>query len=110
MTNKLDGRVLDALFSVINSRKTEAQENSYTAKLFAGGPELAGRKLNEEAVETLIAAMQNNGEEVIKEAADVLYHLLVVLAGSDVTLEDVYVELARRDGVSGLDEKASRKK
>lgn len=119
LDGRLDGRVLDTLFALIESRKNQADDNSYTAKLLAGGAALAARKLSEEAVETLIAALQNDtslqaggqgGVEVVKEAADVLYHLLVVLAVCDVTLDQVYAELERREGVSGLDEKARRKK
>ena len=102
--------VLAALFATIRSRKGGDVAQSYTAQLLAQAPEKPARKLAEEAVETVIAALQNDKTGLTKEAADVLYHLLVVLAGADIELDDVLVELQRREGVSGLDEKAARPK
>jgi phosphoribosyl-ATP pyrophosphohydrolase len=102
--------VLTDLFAVIEQRKSASADDSYTAKLLAGGAALAGRKLTEEAVETLIAAVSESDEAVVNEAADVMYHLLVVLAVRGLSLEQVTDELQRRFGLSGLDEKASRGK
>ena len=82
---------------------------SYTAKLLADGPAKAAKKLGEEAVEAVIAAVSGDRENLTAEAADVLYHLLVVLQGAGIPLSDVMTELERRTSQSGLTEKASRK-
>ena len=100
--------ILDELFEIIQTRKRGDVEASYTAKLFSKGPAAIGRKFNEESVEALIAAAQDNPSELAQEAADVIYHLLVLLASLDVTLTEVLDILAKRRGVSGLEEKASR--
>ncbi len=81
---------------------------SYVAQLHARGLPVVARKLGEEAVETIVAALSSTREDLIGEAADVLFHLLVLLAEKGVTLNEVLAELDRRDGVSGLDEKAAR--
>ncbi|MET0294624.1 MAG: phosphoribosyl-ATP diphosphatase [Phenylobacterium sp.] len=99
--------VLDRLAAVIESRKAAAEPNSYTAKLLAD-PALAAKKLGEEAVEAAIAAAQGNRAALTAESADVLYHLLALLAAAGVPLDAVAAELERREGRSGLDEKASR--
>ena len=101
--------ILDELFEIIETRKHGDDEASYTAKLFSKGPAIIGRKLNEESVEALIAAAQDNPSELAQEAADVIYHLLVLLASLDVSLGEVLDVLAKRQGVSGLEEKASRR-
>lgn len=93
---------------IVASRGTTASDTSYTATLLAGGPALAARKLGEEAIETVIASLQGDRKALVAEAADMLYHLLVVLRVGQVTLDEVMGELARRTGRSGLDEKASR--
>ena len=104
-------RALDQLEQTILDRKSTPSEKSYTSKLLAGGTEKIGRKVLEEAAEVVEAA-EESGEEgrnhTIYEAGDVLYHLLVLLAARDIRLEEVENELARRFGVSGLEEKASR--
>ena len=100
---------LERLSQTIQSRKGADPESSWTAKLFAKGPEKCAEKFGEEAVEAIIEAVKNDKARLISEGADVLYHFLVMLAARDVTLEDVMAELDRRDGVSGLVEKASRK-
>lgn len=82
---------------------------SYTAKLLAGGPPLIAKKLGEEAVEAVIAAVQGDAKALVMESADVLYHLLVVLRSRGIPLQDVLDELARRTAQSGLQEKASRR-
>lgn len=99
---------LRQLFETIVARKSASTENSYTAQLLAAGPAKAGRKLAEEAVEALIAAMSGSDEELTSEAADVLYHLLVLLASRDIDLQHVYDELEKRTSLSGLAEKAGR--
>ncbi|PTQ71338.1 phosphoribosyl-ATP diphosphatase [Celeribacter persicus] len=100
--------VLHDLEQVIKSRKSADPESSWTAKLLAKGPEKCAEKFGEEAVEAIIAAVKNDRENLTYEAADVLYHMLVMLAARDVPLDDVLTELARRQGLSGIAEKASR--
>jgi len=100
---------LDRLFSAIAARKDADPKSSYTAKLFAQGAPKIAQKLGEEAVETVIAALTEERAAVTAESADLLYHLLVLWVERGVTPEDVWAELARREGVSGLAEKASRK-
>ncbi len=83
-------------------------ESSWTAKLLARGPEKCAEKFGEEAVEAIIEAVKGDRARLTSEAADVLYHLLVMLAARDVTLDEVLAELERREGMSGLAEKAKR--
>lgn len=104
------GKELEQLWQTIEARKGADPESSWTAKLLAGGIEKPAQKLGEEATEAVIAAVKGDKEELTKEAADVLYHLLVTLAAADVDIADVAAELASRTGQSGLAEKASRKK
>ena len=101
---------LDDLFATIESRKGADPDSSWTAKLFAKGPEKCAEKFGEEAIEAIIEATKGDKARLTSEAADVLYHLLVMLAARDVTLDDVYGELARREGTSGIAEKAARPK
>ncbi|ARE41905.1 Phosphoribosyl-ATP pyrophosphatase [Rhodovulum sp. P5] len=101
--------VLDRLAATVVSRKGADPESSWTAKLFAKGPEKCAEKFGEEAVEAIIEAVKNDRAKLTAEAADVLYHLLVMLAARDVTLDDVFAELERREGTSGITEKAARK-
>jgi phosphoribosyl-ATP pyrophosphohydrolase len=84
--------------------------SSYVAQLHARGLPVIARKLGEEAIETIVAALGGTREELTGEAADVLFHLLVLLGETGVPLADVLAELDRREGTSGLDEKASRSK
>ena len=100
--------VLHDLAATIQSRKGADPDTSWTAKLFAKGPEKCAEKFGEEAIEAIIEAVKGDREKLASEAADVLYHLLVMLAARDVTLADVEAELARREGTSGLAEKAAR--
>ncbi|MDA7429444.1 phosphoribosyl-ATP diphosphatase [Primorskyibacter aestuariivivens] len=102
--------VLHDLEQVIASRKGADPDSSWTAKLLAKGPEKCAEKFGEEAIEAIIAAAKNDRENLTYEAADVLYHLLVMLAARDVALDDVLGELARRQGLSGIAEKAARGK
>jgi phosphoribosyl-ATP pyrophosphohydrolase len=99
---------LEDLAATIRARKQTSADKSYTRSLFDGGPELIARKLGEEAIETIIAALGDDAGAVRDEAADLLYHLLVLLEAKGVELKDVLAELERRTGQSGLDEKAAR--
>ncbi|WP_106744763.1 phosphoribosyl-ATP diphosphatase [Yoonia maritima] len=99
---------LDDLATLIASRKGADPETSWTAKLFAKGPEKCAEKFGEEAIEAIIEAVKGDKEKLTSEAADVIYHLLVMLAARDVSLNDVVAELARRQGMSGITEKANR--
>ncbi|ATG49603.1 phosphoribosyl-ATP diphosphatase [Celeribacter ethanolicus] len=100
--------VLHDLEQVIISRKSADPESSWTAKLFAKGPQKCAEKFGEEAIEAIIAAAIDDKENLTYEAADVLYHMLVMLAARDIALDDVLSELARRQGLSGIAEKAAR--
>jgi phosphoribosyl-ATP pyrophosphohydrolase len=100
---------LETLAATIAARKGADPDSSWTAKLLAKGPEKCAEKFGEEAIEAIIEAVKGDRARLTSEAADVLYHLLVMLAARDVTLDDVLAELARREGTSGLTEKAQRK-
>ncbi len=102
------GEVLDRLFALIDGRRGGDPSKSYTARLLAEGADRIAQKLGEEAVETVIAGATGDRAAVISESADLLYHLLVLWAASGVAPDDVWKELARREGRSGLDEKQSR--
>ena len=99
---------LNRLAATIQARKGADPESSWTAKLLSKGPEKCAEKFGEEAVEAIIEAVKGDREKLTAEAADVLYHLLVMLAARDVTLDQVLAELERREGTSGLAEKAAR--
>ena len=97
------------LDAIVRTRGRSNDPSSYTAKLLGEGVERCAKKFGEEAVEAALAAMTDDREHLVAEAADVIYHLLVLLASRDVGLSDVMHELERRTAMSGLDEKASRK-
>ena len=99
---------LERLNATIQSRRSADPETSWTAKLLSLGPEKAAEKFGEEAVEAIIEAVRGDRARLTAEAADVIYHLLVMLAACDLSLDDVLAELARREGTSGLEEKAGR--
>ena len=99
---------LTRLAATIAARKGADPESSWTAKLLAKGPEKCAEKFGEEAVEAIIEAVKGDKAKLTAEAAEVLYHLLVMLAARDVTLDDVLAELDKRAGTSGLAEKAAR--
>ena len=99
---------LEKLAATIVARKGADPETSWTAKLLSKGPEKCAEKFGEEAVEAIIEAVKGDRVRLAAEAADVLYHLLVMLAARDVSLQDVLVELERREGTSGIAEKAGR--
>ncbi len=101
--------VLERLEATIAARKAEGDtSNSHTAQLLAKGHLKCAQKFGEEAVEAIIAASTGDRDELISESADTLFHLLVMLSASDVALKDVLAELERREGVSGVAEKAAR--
>ncbi|SEM72167.1 phosphoribosyl-ATP pyrophosphatase [Roseovarius tolerans] len=101
---------LDDLARTIAARASVDPDSSWTAKLLAKGPEKCAEKFGEEAVEAIIEAVKGDRARLTSEAADVLFHLLVMLQSRGVALDDVMAELARRQGTSGLSEKASRSK
>ncbi len=101
-------KTLENLESTVRSRRGADPASSYVASLFAKGMPKIAQKLGEEAVETVIAAMAGDPAAVVGEAADLLFHLTILLAEAGVPLADVMAELERREGVSGLAEKASR--
>ena len=100
--------VLTRLAALIAERKGADPESSWTARLLDKGPEKAAEKFGEEAVEAIIEAVRGDRERLTEEAADVLYHLLVMLTARDVGFADVLAELERREGTSGIVEKAMR--
>jgi len=101
--------VLQALALILEQRKTEAAEKSYVAGLYAKGLDHILKKIGEEATETVIAAKGGDKKQIIHETADLWFHCMVMLADQGLGPEDVLNELARRFGVSGLEEKAARK-
>ncbi|HVW58145.1 MAG TPA: phosphoribosyl-ATP diphosphatase [Rhizobiaceae bacterium] len=100
---------LSNLEEIIARRARSGEANSWTAKLYAAGMEKAAKKLGEEAVETVIAALGKDRQALVSESADLLYHWLVVLGIAGVPLSDIMEELSRRTAQSGIAEKASRK-
>lgn len=106
----MSGFSLTDLERIVATRAAASPDESWTAKLFAAGQPRAAKKLGEEAVETVIAAISNDRSELTKESADLLYHLLVVLKIADIPLTEVMAELERRTVQTGLQEKASRPK
>lgn len=107
----LNGWVTDTLTTLaatIAARRGADPASSYVARLLAAGTPHAARKLGEEAVETVVAALSGDAAELAAEAADLLFHLLVLLEARGVPLADVFAELDRREGVSGIAEKAAR--
>lgn len=100
--------ILTRLEQTIAARRQARPDESYVAQLHARGLPIMARKLGEEGVEAVVAALAGSREELVGEAADLLFHLLVLLSARDIALADVLAELDRRDGLSGLDEKAGR--
>ena len=101
-------KTLEKLEATLAARKASAPERSYTAKLLSEGTEKCAKKFGEEAFELAMAAVLGNKVNTTNEAADVLYHLLVLLQSTDIKLIDVMAVLEKREGTSGLVEKASR--
>ena len=100
--------ILEAVYRVIMDRKANPSDNSYTASLMARGIDKILKKVGEEATEVVIAGKGGTREELIYETADLLYHLLVLLGYRDISPGEVYDELGRRFGISGIEEKAAR--
>lgn len=100
--------ILTQLAQTIEARKSADPESSWTAKLLSKGSEKAAEKFGEEAVEAIIEAVKGDKAALTREAADVIYHLMVMLAARDVALSDVLAELERRTSQSGISEKANR--
>jgi phosphoribosyl-ATP pyrophosphohydrolase len=100
--------ILDAVYQVILNRKSNPSDNSYTASLMQKGIDRILKKIGEEATEVVIAGKGGAREEVVCEVADLFFHTLVLLGYRDIHPEEVYTELRRRFGTSGLDEKAAR--
>jgi phosphoribosyl-ATP pyrophosphohydrolase len=104
----MSGFTLSDLERIVEERSKASPDQSWTAKLFAAGQPKAAKKLGEEAIEAVMAAVANDRDNLTYEAADLLYHLLVVLKIAGIPLENVMGELERRTSQSGLQEKASR--
>jgi len=109
-SDKFDEAILTKLFEVVKERKNADPESSYTARLHAKGVNKIAQKLGEEAVETAIAAVSESNDRLVRESADLLYHLLVLWAAKSVQPAEVWEELERRFGTSGLAVKEARKK
>ena len=101
--------ILERLYKLVQERRKSDPGKSYIAKRLQQGTAKIAQKVGEEAVETVIAALSGDKKEIINESADLIFHWLMLLADTGVKLEDVMKELQRREGISGLDEKASRK-
>lgn len=99
---------LEKLCQIIKERQGASPESSYTAKLLMGGTVDIGAKITEEAEETVFAALEEGPDALIRESADLLYHLCVLWVDQEINIADVWSELSSREGVSGLVEKASR--
>ena len=99
---------LDRLVNIIVERRNASPDSSYVASLFAKGREKMAQKVGEEATETVIAALSGDSARLTAEAADLLFHLMILLEDGGVSIADVVDELERREGVSGLVEKAAR--
>lgn len=104
------GDALARLWETIEARRGSSPETSYTARLLSLGPVGIARKFGEESLEAIIEAVNDDGAALTRESADVLYHLMVLWAAAGVTPDDIAAELARREGVSGIDEKRNRRR
>ena len=104
------GLILDRLYKVIESRRTADPETSHTAKLFQKGTRKIAQKVGEEAVEVVIEAVREKRDRLIGESADLMYHLLVMWADAKIRPGEVWEELAKREGISGIAEKRARDK
>jgi phosphoribosyl-ATP pyrophosphohydrolase len=100
--------ILHRLSDTLASRRNADPEKSYTAKLFAGGPDSILKKIGEESAELIMAGKEGKRLNIVRESTDVIYHILVLLAYYDMGIEDVSQEMRRREGISGIDEKNAR--
>jgi phosphoribosyl-ATP pyrophosphohydrolase len=103
------GAILDRLYQVIDSRRSADPAVSHTARLFQKGTRKIAQKVGEEAVETVIEAVRGKRDRLVSESADLMYHLLVLWADARINPAEVWEELARREGMSGIEEKQSRR-
>lgn len=108
MADKPNAEIVDALYAVIESRRGADPDSSYTAQLLAKGTGKIAEKVGEEAVESIVAALNEGPDALAAESADLIYHLCVLWADAGIRPEDVWAKLADRQGMSGLDEKARR--
>ena len=102
--------IIQSVYKVILERKANPSENSYTAALMAKGIDKILKKVGEEAAELIIAGKGGERREIVHETADLIFHTLVLLGFHDIEPEEVYIELSRRFGLSGIEEKSSREK
>ncbi len=109
MTSDSRQDAFDRLMATVIARRGGDPASSYVAKLTSRGRAKIAQKLGEEAVETVIAAMSSDREALVGEATDLVFHLAVLLADARLSFDDIRRELARREGISGIDEKAGRK-
>lgn len=110
LSREADASVLNRLYDVVQSRKNADPSVSHSARLLSRGTYKIAQKFGEEAVECLIEAVAGRTNLLVGESADVLYHLIVMWVNAGITPQDVWAELARREGTSGIAEKASRPK
>ena len=101
-------KILERLDSTIQQKIAESPYNSHTAKLLKRGPEKCAEKFGEEAIELIVACVKKKKKEIIGEAADALYHMLVLLRSKNISINEVLSELASREGISGIEEKRKR--
>ena len=102
--------ILDRLYETVLARKNAPADSSYTASLYAKGSKKISQKVGEEGVELALAGALSDRAEIVTESADLIYHMFVMWANADIKPEEIYAELAKREGLSGLQEKASRTK
>jgi len=100
--------ILERLDLTIQGKKTESPNKSHTAKLLKKGTEKCAEKFGEEAIELIVASVKKKKKEIIGEAADTLYHMLVLLRSKNISINEVMTELASREGISGIEEKRQR--
>ena len=101
-------KILERLDLTIQGKKTESPNKSHTAKLLKKGTEKCAEKFGEEAIELIVASVKKKKKEIIGEAADTLYHMLVLLRSKNISINEVLTELASREGISGIEEKRKR--
>ena len=101
-------KILERLDLTIQGKTTESPNKSHTAKLLKKGTEKCAEKFGEEAIELIVASVKKKKKEIIGEAADTLYHILVLLRSKNISINEVLTELASREGVSGIEEKRKR--
>ena len=102
-------KILERLDLTIQGKTTESPNKSYTAKLLKKGTEKCAEKFGEEAIELIVASVKKKKKEIIGEAADTLYHMFVLLRSKNISINEVLLELASREGISGIEEKRKRK-